>query len=95
MMQIILDQKEIQEALIVYIGQQGINLANTNTQVSFFAGRGEQGHKATIEITPATAPVKNEPVAEPVTKIEKMEPVTKTETTESVSDNPRLFAKKA
>lgn len=49
-MQIILKQKDIEQALTLYLRDQGINLTNKNLSVSWTAGRKESGITAEIDI---------------------------------------------
>ena len=49
-MQIILKQKDIEQALALYLRDQGINLTNKNLSVSWTAGRKESGITAEIDI---------------------------------------------
>ena len=72
-MDITLKQEEIATALVDYISGQGINLDNKDVDVSLIAGRGTNGHTATISVTPSTDPaapkrtsaVKEDPAAIP------------------------------
>lgn len=82
-MQITLTESEIKEALIDYVGSQGINLTNADAKVTFFAGRGANNNSATIDIvkkevvsteptpqaihTDGPLPLVEEPVEEEVT----------------------------
>lgn len=49
-MQIILKQKDIEQALTLYLRDQGINLTNKSLSVSWTAGRKESGITAEIDI---------------------------------------------
>ncbi len=49
-MKIELSEPEIKTALISYIGTQGINLEGKNVSVELTAGRGPNGHSASINI---------------------------------------------
>ena len=49
-MQIILKQKDIEQALALYLRDQGINLTNKSLSVSWTAGRKESGITAEIDI---------------------------------------------
>ena len=49
-MQIHLNEKEIQQALLEHINNTGIPLADTSTKVTLVAGRGANGHSAVIDI---------------------------------------------
>ena len=49
-MQIHLNEKEIQEALLEHINNTGVPLVNTTTKVTLVAGRGVNGHSAVIDI---------------------------------------------
>ena len=49
-MQIHLNEKEIQQALLEHINNTGIPLADTTTKVTLVAGRGANGHSAVIDI---------------------------------------------
>ena len=51
-MEISLKQKEIQDALIEFINNQGIDLTGKQVVVTLTAGRGANGHSAKIEIMP-------------------------------------------
>jgi len=53
-MQIILKQRDIEQALALYIRDQGINLTNKTLSVAFTAGRKEGGLTAEIDIEDAT-----------------------------------------
>lgn len=52
-MRINLDEPEIQQALVGYIENQGIDLSTKQVSVELQAGRGVNGHKAFIEILPS------------------------------------------
>ena len=68
-MQISLRQTEIEKAVVDYIAEQGIMIANKEISVNFTAGRGENKLTAEIVIEPlgsvipklAVAPVLEEP----------------------------------
>jgi len=49
-MQIQLIQSEIEEALVAYIANQGIDLSDKTISVEMTAGRGGNGHTAQISI---------------------------------------------
>lgn len=53
-MQIHLNEKEIQQALLEHINNTGIPLADTSTKVTLVAGRGANGHSAVIDIERVT-----------------------------------------
>jgi hypothetical protein len=50
-MNISINNSEIQEALIAYVGTLGIDLKNKTIEVSMVAGRGSNGYSANIGIT--------------------------------------------
>lgn len=52
-MKIQLNEKEITEALVQYVTQQGVDTSGKEISVDFKAGRGENGHTADIDIQPA------------------------------------------
>lgn len=52
-MNITLNQNEIEEALVGYISEQGIDVGGKDITIDLIAGRGENGHKATIELIQA------------------------------------------
>lgn len=57
-MQIQLKQAEIEEAIVRYISQQGINLVNKTVNITFTSGRKDNGLSAEVDIdliVPATA----------------------------------------
>jgi len=56
-MNVILNHKEITEAIIAYVDDQGISLKDKKTEVNLVAGRGPNGHTAEINITPETVSV--------------------------------------
>lgn len=49
-MKIILENQEINEALIAYAGSQGIDISGKDITVEFTVGRGDRGNSATIDI---------------------------------------------
>ncbi|RLB94477.1 MAG: hypothetical protein DRH26_01125 [Deltaproteobacteria bacterium] len=49
-MQITLNQKEIEKAIITYVGQQGISIAGKKVDVTLIAGRGTNGMSASLDI---------------------------------------------
>ena len=51
-MKITLVEKEIANALIQYITNQGINTENATVRVDMIAGRKDTGHSAELDITP-------------------------------------------
>jgi hypothetical protein len=71
-MQIKLNQKEIEQALIAYISNQGVSTSGKTIVVDMTAGRGENGISATIDINnePETTGKKERKpaAAEPVTE---------------------------
>ena len=50
-MQITLKQSEIEEAIIAYVGNQGISITGKNVAVSLVAGRAPNGMSACIDIS--------------------------------------------
>ena len=58
-MQIILKQKDIEQALTLYLRDQGINLTNKSLSVSWTAGRKESGITAEIDIEEIPGSSKN------------------------------------
>lgn len=58
-MQIILKQKDIEQALTLYLRDQGINLTNKSLSVSWTAGRKESGITAEIDIEEIPESAKN------------------------------------
>jgi len=58
-MQIILKQKDIEQALALYLRDQGINLTNKSLSVSWTAGRKESGITAEIDIEEIPGSSKN------------------------------------
>ena len=58
-MQIILKQKDIEQALALYLRDQGINLTNKNLSVSWTAGLKESGITAEIDIEEIPGSAKN------------------------------------
>lgn len=61
-MQIILKQKDIEQALALYLRDQGINLTNKSLSVSWTAGRKESGITAEIDIEEIPGSSKNGPL---------------------------------
>ncbi len=53
-MQFILDNGEIEEALVSHVRNQGIDLANKTVKLNFTAGRGSKGNSVAITILPET-----------------------------------------
>ena len=51
-MQITLNHREIEQAIVEFIGNQGISVDNRKTSVSMVAGRGTRGYSATVVILP-------------------------------------------
>lgn len=49
-MQITLNHVEIEEAIIEYVGSQGITINGKATEVTMVAGRGTNGYSATVDI---------------------------------------------
>jgi len=49
-MQITLNHTEIEEAIIEYVGNQGISIQGKSTAVAMVAGRGSNGYSATVDI---------------------------------------------
>ena len=58
-MQIILKQKDLEQALTLYLRDQGINLTNKSLSVSWTAGRKESGITAEIDIEEIPGSSKN------------------------------------
>ena len=88
-MKIDLNQSEIETALVAYIADQGIDLTGKNIEVSLVAGRGVNGHSASIEISNAVAAV-----TELVTAPEIVIPSSEAEqenSKEEPSDNQTIF----
>jgi hypothetical protein len=50
-MEINLNENEIQQALVQYINNKGIDLSQSKTNVTLIAGRGANGHSAVVSIT--------------------------------------------
>lgn len=50
-MQVTLNQKEIETAIITFVGNQGISTVGKRTEVTLIAGRGPSGMTASIEIS--------------------------------------------
>jgi len=102
-MQITLNQKEIEKAIISFVGNQGIAITGKHVNVTLVAGRGPNGMSASIDIS-NDDPVTNVPTprAEPKEVPEeekptpkkrgrkKSEPVTEEET-ESVEEAAPTF----
>ena len=55
-MNITLDDAEIKLALAEYVNKQGISIANKSVEVTLIAGRGSNGHSASIAIREETDP---------------------------------------
>lgn len=74
-MQIKLNQKEIEQALIAYISNQGVSTSGKTIVVDMIAGRGENGISATIDIT--NEPTKTSgPIARGVESVTEAAPST-------------------
>lgn len=50
-MQVTLNQKEIETAIITFVGNQGISTVGKRTEVTLIAGRAPNGMSASIEIS--------------------------------------------
>lgn len=50
-MQILLNQREIETALVEYIGSQGITISGKHIEVTLTAGRAPNGMSATVDIS--------------------------------------------
>lgn len=62
-MQIIIKQRDIEQAIRGYIAAQGINLAGKSVEINFTAGRKEAGLTAEIDIEDVDAVASTNPVA--------------------------------
>jgi hypothetical protein len=56
-MKIHLNQQEIEAAILLYVGNQGITLVGQQTTIEMTAGRGPNGMSATVDISNAEAKV--------------------------------------
>ena len=54
-MQLTIDDKEIKDAIIEYVKNQGISTTDKKVSIDLIAGRMGNGHKAEIEITADTS----------------------------------------
>ena len=76
-MQINLKQKEITEALKMFISHQGINLTGKSVSIEFTSGRKDNGLSAeliiedTVNVTNVTATATEEPAAKPTSLFAK------------------------
>lgn len=50
-MQVTLNQKEIETAIVTFVGNQGISTVGKRTEVTLIAGRGPNGMTASIDIS--------------------------------------------
>jgi hypothetical protein len=66
-MQITLNHREIEEAIIEYVSNQGISIQGKSTEVAMVAGRGSNGYSATVDILADNLVVTPEQQADPVT----------------------------
>ncbi len=87
-MKIHLDIKEIETALVAYVANQGINITHKEIEVDVVAGRGANGHSATIDITPE---VETKVTLESVPKAEVVKEATPEVSNEEPADNSSLF----
>ena len=53
-MKIVLNDTEINDAIISYVGSQGINISGKDIEVEFVNGRGANGNTATVDIKDPT-----------------------------------------
>jgi len=83
-MQIILKQKDIEQALALYLRNQGINLINKNLSVSWTAGRKESGITAEIDIEEIPGSDKNNSI--PIVRRREAHPEPETEVSASPID---------
>jgi hypothetical protein len=80
-MQIILQQSEIEAAVVEYIKSQGISISGCNVDVQFKSGRLDSGSTATIEITKGKVETSDVPTPRAVTASPEIsKPVAKKET---------------
>lgn len=49
-MQVILKEHEIKQAIMTFVGNQGVSMAGKKVDVALIAGRGANGMSATIDI---------------------------------------------
>jgi len=82
-----LNQSEIETALVAYIADQGIDLTGKSIEVSLVAGRGVNGHSASIEISNAVAVVTGLPTSSEATDA----PVLKEDVKEEPEDSQTIF----
>jgi len=93
-MDITLNQDEIEAAVREFIGTQGISISNKSIEISLTAGRGANGHSASITILPlkpggkvskpkAKDPVVKDFLEEATTDFKEQEPEGGFELTES------------
>jgi hypothetical protein len=93
-----LNNAEIEEALVAYIGEQGISISNKAVSVKMTAGRGNNSYSAAIEIAPTTAPVTSITSASEATEIEPVAPAVQmgaesvSDTEEAPKDSAKLFS---
>lgn len=65
-MDITLNQDEIEKAVREFIGNQGISISNKLVSISLTAGRGANGHSASVTILPSKNPTTSKkPKADP------------------------------
>ena len=89
-MQIQLKQREIAEALKMFISQQGINLTGKTIEIEFTSGRKDNGLSAELTIEDAGTPVSTE-----ASVTEAPAPTEPVETTEAANaTKPSLFTSK-
>ncbi len=65
-MQITLNHVEIEQAIIEYVGNQGISIQGKSTEVAMVAGRGSNGYSATVDILADSLIVTPDQQADPV-----------------------------
>ena len=96
-MQITINQSEIKEAIVKYVGTQGISLIDKKIEITLTAGRGPNGMTADINLIPQTEEKLVENTA--ISREAELENTTETEETEekaeeAVNDSSALFGSK-